>query len=489
MATKQPEATITRETRSTISNSTDFSNLSGSDKIEEDKYNPDPNYSTLFDVPNSSDYIRYTTESGCDFKIIQMATIEKCVQTMLSKDFNDGYFQECFVLAYRLVTTPERLLELLNILFDPTVPEGMDWDTFVKDIVAPGRLKIMNFVRMWMKNAWKDFEGKEDLIDKLQQLITRFKQFNPKMSSILQKQLEHRIANVDTCSEEQVVFQKPLKLIKNKYSNIFKFHPIEFARQITLMQNDLFRKIPYVEFLGNGWTKKTKDLLTPNIMKLVRSTQKLFSIVQTFILNEKEVGNRALAIHYFLVVAEEMRRLNNFEGMKAVFGALGSFPIFRLKYSWEGISSEDKENESKLNALCDQEKNFSKLREVMKIAVSPCIPFLGSTMGDLVFTDDGNKKGDTEKSLINFFKIRGIGNLIKEIMVKQAVPYPFKRNDTIIEYFEQFQIVDDEEVLFDMSTKLEEKRGEMTPELEKKIAKCKKEGNSAIKKYLKYVSN
>ncbi|ELP88285.1 ras GTP exchange factor, putative [Entamoeba invadens IP1] len=487
---KQPR-TVRRDSRSTVSNSTDWSGMSGTDGlIEEQSYYPDPNYSTLFDHPDTPEYITYTTEAGCDFKIIQMATLEKCLQTMFSKSFNDGYFQECFILAYRLVTTPERLLDLIGILFDPVIPEGMDWDTFVKEVVTPLRLKIMNFVRTWLKNAWKDFEGKDELIDKLQQLIERFKQFSSKMGTNINKQLELKIAHVEAKSEESSMPGiKITQLEKNeKYVNVLQYHPAEFARQISYLQNNIFRKIPYYEFLGNGWTKKDKETLTPQIMRLVHSTQRLFGYVQTTILAVNDVSKRAILLHYFLVVADEMRKLNNFEGMKAVYSALMSTPIFRLKDTWDSITTEDKEINGRLSELCDQAKNFSKLREVMKIAVSPCIPFLGSTMGDLVFADDGNKRVGEDKLLINWFKVRQIGNLIKEIMVKQAVAYPFRKYDSLVEYYSGAPVLEDEEQMYDLSVSLEEKRGEMNSDLEKKISKLKKDGHAAVKKYVKFYS-
>ena len=131
------------DSRSTVSGMTDMSTYStvGEAKVEEQTYMADPRYSSTFDLPDTPEYISYTTEAGCDFKIIQSATVEKCVQTMMSKEFNDGYFNECFVIAYKLVMTPDRLLELLDILFNPTVPEGMPWEEFVKNHITPLRLK------------------------------------------------------------------------------------------------------------------------------------------------------------------------------------------------------------------------------------------------------------------------------------------------------------------------------------------------------------
>ena len=480
------------DSRSGVSGLTDLSTFStvGEAKIEQQTYMADPRYSMTYDLPDTPEFITYTTEAGCDFKIIQNATVEKCIQTIMSKDFNDGYFNECFVISYKLVTTPDRLIELLDILFNPTVPEGMQWDEFVKNYITPLRLKIMNFVRIWMRNAKQDFEGKEDLLDKLQQLIDRFAQFNPTFGKNLQKLYATIVArNNINMSVSEMDARPPIKLEKQnpKYVNALQFHPTEFAKQITAMQNGLFRKIPYTEFLGNAWTKKNKDELAPNILALVRTSQLLFSYVQTVILSENRVEFRGLLIHYFLQVAQKMKDLSNFEGMKAVQSALQSTPIYRLRDSWDCITEEDKKIDASLNELCDQQKNFARLREVMKIAVAPCIPYLGSTMGDLVFTEDGNKTGKNE--LVNFFKVRQIGNLIKEIMIKQAVDYPFARYNEFFAYYDGAAKIEDEDALYDLSVQLEAKRGPMNKELEKKISKLEKEGNSRIKKYHKFLNN
>ncbi|KAL7718063.1 Ras guanine nucleotide exchange factor [Entamoeba marina] len=378
-----------RDSRSLCSdNRTDIDYMTTTDdtRIDEISYNADPRFSETFDLPDSEKYITYTTETGCDFKIIQRATLEKM--------FN--------------FTTPENLLELFSIMFDPSIPEGMTWDTFVCECITPLRLKIMNFVRTWMKNAWDDFDGKEELIDKLQQLLDRFSSFKEKMANILQKQLQLRIAHV----VKQPITEVTIPIIKlersEKYINILQYHPIEFARQITLCQSELFRAVPPAEFLNNGWMSKDKEKVAPKLIRLVRFSQKPFNFVQTSILVEKRIPYRGLLIHYFLIVADYMKKINNFEGMKAVFAGLESSPIYRLKDTWDCIIDEDHKIHEELVDLCDQNKNFSKLREAMKIAIPPCLPFIGSTMTDLVFTDDGNKNG--EDTMINWFKVRKLLN-------------------------------------------------------------------------------
>ncbi|KAL7712604.1 Ras guanine nucleotide exchange factor [Entamoeba marina] len=459
----------------------------GDTRIDESSYNADPRYTEIFDLPDTEEYITYTTETGCDFKIIQRATLEKCISVMMSKDFNDNYFQECFILAYRLVTTPENLLELISIMFDPSIPEGMTWDVFVIEVITPLRLKIMNFIRTWMKNAWDDFDNKEELIDKLQQLIDRFSSFKENMAKILNKQLEFKIAHVGKQISNEAT-SPILKLDRSdKYINVLQFHPMEFAHQITLYQSELFCSISPSEFLNNAWMSKEKERIAPKLIRLIHFSQKIFNFVQTSILVEKRVAYRALLIHYFLVVADHMRKINNFEGMKAIFAGLQSSSIFRLKDSWDSITDEDHQIHQNLVDLCDQNKNFIKLREAIKIAVPPCLPFIGSTLTDLVFTTDGNKSGDNV--MINWFKVRSIGNLIKEILIKQSTPYKFQSYPNFVNFFSEAPVLEDENDLHNLSMNLEKKRGEMTSDLEKLIAKNKKEGNARIKKYTNFLSN
>jgi son of sevenless-like protein len=51
---------------------------------------------------------------------------------------------------------------------------------------------------------------------------------------------------------------------------VLAFHSEEIARQLTLIEFELFQKIKPWEFLGLQWNKKDKDLKAPNILAMIQ---------------------------------------------------------------------------------------------------------------------------------------------------------------------------------------------------------------------------
>jgi hypothetical protein len=48
-----------------------------------------------------------------------------------------------------------------------------------------------------------------------------------------------------------------------------RFELVELARQITLVEHDLYLAIKPQELLGQAWTKKNKERDSPNILRLI----------------------------------------------------------------------------------------------------------------------------------------------------------------------------------------------------------------------------
>lgn len=65
---------------------------------------------------------------------------------------------------------------------------------------------------------------------------------------------------------------------------LFQLHPIEIARQVTLLEFDLYRAVQPSELVGCTWMKENKSTSSPNLLKMISFTNNVSQCMQQGIL-------------------------------------------------------------------------------------------------------------------------------------------------------------------------------------------------------------
>jgi hypothetical protein len=182
--------------------------------------------------------------------------------------------------------------------------------------------------------------------------------------------------------------------LENLYPyDILTIHPLEFARQITLMQQEIFKEIKPSELISLGWTKPhLKYVTAPNVSKLINLSNKLTywyakCIVDTFNLEE-----RAAVISRLLDITHYFDQMNNFSGMMEISAALETSSVRRLEITRQLAGIENHKMYAKFRKLFDDhDKGYL---DRFKKCSPPCIPFIGIHLSMIYRKNEHNKLND-----------------------------------------------------------------------------------------------
>ncbi|VDN07168.1 unnamed protein product [Thelazia callipaeda] len=344
------------------------------------------------------------------------------------------------------------------------------YQRFRKEYQQPIQCRVLSVIRQWVNNHWYDFENNSVLLGDLcafleetdchGKVINQYKKWCKSIKTCIErkKRSDTLLSTVQSEPSSPLPIssygpQKPKLLWHTAEKgavetyDLLSLHPIEIGRQITLLQFDLYKAIKPIELVGSAWTKRDKDLRSPQLLKLIdHSTMLTYwvarSIVETISLEERVyMFSRVLEI---MCVFEE---LNNFTGLVALYSALNSSSVYRLKTCWEKIDREKQIWYEKFKNLCNP--HWKEMIERLKSINPPCVPFFGHYLSKIFFYEEGNStfvqseedlaheqitaEGNTSivgttsrKVMVSFVKCRRIAAIISDIQMYQNEPYVFE---------------------------------------------------------------
>ena len=350
---------------------------------------------------------------------IRVAPFEALID-FLFKDFNfhTAEFQTCFILTYRTFSTTETVLQALFKSYQSLGP--------IKDTESVNkRFQICTFLKKWTQESWNDFvldPGCVPIYEKF--LEEQVAKWDPKLYEALRNTLLLKRENKPV--EEPPLLNPPKPLaVPPKITSVLEIDPLELARQMTIVDFNLYKQIQHQECLKTVWNKPDKVKRAPFILQMTQRFNKVNKWVVLSLVKELDPAKRTKLVQYFLVLVTHLLDIHNFHAAFMINGAFYNSAVARLKaFRSIGTSKKHQKMLDDLRKLFDPAGNRNEYRTVLHSANTPCLPFLGVYQSDLTFIEDGNPDRFAN-GWINLKKNRLNANVILDLKQFQQISYNF----------------------------------------------------------------
>ncbi|CAG8921850.1 unnamed protein product [Penicillium salamii] len=398
-------------------------------------------------------------------EMIKAGTLPFLVENLTRHDKLDAAFNRTFLATYTYFTSGSELLDHLVDRFDNTPPpstiqtEIEQWSIHTIPLI---RLRVVNILRQWLEHFWSEPKGPEtdDLLHKMRLFVDRVNSTAETPTQQLDLIIQRRISGQPYTKRSHPSISNPPKPILPRKLDKLQFIKIdakEIARQLTIMEAQTFGKIQPHEFLHKNWQKKTTPLVAPNVRWLIRHSNQLSNWVCGTVLAESDLKKRAQVVDHLVNVATTCHQLQNYSAVISILSGLESAPIYRLARTWAMVTERSCNLLRPLQAMIVSSQNYQAYRETLRVAVPPCIPFLGLFLKDLTFIEDGNP-ALTPEGMINFHKYTMLATTVQDVQRWKEAPYCLQPVPELQEYFtKQLHSAVELHEMWDKSCELEPK--------------------------------
>jgi hypothetical protein len=356
--------------------------------------------------------------------VIRGASLERLIERATHPESVDAQYIRELLLSLRSFTEPPEFLAALVVRFRAELASA--------DLQKKMQLRVFNLLKTWISANANDFQDNDALINEARDFSIEIGAVVAGAADSLQKLLAKRRTGKQDRTRT-IIFSKPppktlVPTARGAAARPFYFTeaPLgEIARQMTLIEHDLYRSIQAWEFFKCGWSKKGKEQSSPNVLAMVQRFNQVSQWVAHEVLRGADPKARAKRVQQMIELAQQCEELNNFNGIMEVLAGIDNSAIYRLKRTWALVGQKYHKLYDRLKAQMSSSGAYKAQRDALHQCKPPCVPYLGMYLTDLTFIEDGNKD-DVEHQgnrLINFRKRRLLAAVLTEIQIYQQTPY------------------------------------------------------------------
>lgn len=382
--------------------------------------------------------------------MVVSGTINRIIEFLTSKTASDLNARSVFLATHRSFCTSDMLLK--KLLERANVPPNVLSDADTKQV----RLFTVLVMKSWIEQHPGDFS--EAMLEKVREFVeVTLPACN---SANLAKKLRdalNRMGDRSNQADASALETAPEPIVP---SNIFSAHLElsdvsceEIARQLTLMDHQLYSSIPFDELL---LLRQSVETRASKLASAINRGNMLIKWIASQVLRETTYKGRAAVISRWIEISQHLLGMNAFNTATTVYYGLTHGAVYRLSHTFSALSADARRTLKQMGTLASPSNCYNAYRENYTQSKPPCVPFLAAHAQELAFLQE-TLPDKVHGNEVNFHKRRLINSAIQDMIKYQSILYPYLPIFQVQRFLRNFDVLENQEAMYKQSFVLEPK--------------------------------